>query len=50
VRDSLELGRAVGVSGTPTVFMNGRKIGGITNLPYEMLKELAEFSEKQGGK
>ena len=50
IRESQELGRTVGVSGTPTVFMNGRKISGITNLPYEMLKELAEFSEKQGAK
>jgi protein-disulfide isomerase len=45
VRDSLELGRAVGVTGTPTVFLNGRKIAGITSIPYEMLKELARFAE-----
>jgi len=50
VRDSLELGRTVGVGGTPTVFLNGRKIAGITTLPYETLKELAEFAEKPASK
>lgn len=50
VRDSLELGKAVGVSGTPTVFLNGRKIGGITNLPFETLKDLARFTASPGSK
>jgi len=50
VRDSLELGRAVGVTGTPTVFINGRKIAGITTLPYETLKDLARFAESPGSK
>jgi protein-disulfide isomerase len=50
VRDSLELGRAVGVTGTPTVFINGRKMAGITTLPYETLKDLARFAESPGSK
>ena len=50
VRDSLELGKQVGVSGTPTVFLNGRKIAAITTIPYETLKDLAHFSESQGPK
>ena len=45
VRDSLELGRNVGVTGTPTVFLNGRKIAGVTSISYEMLKDLARFAE-----
>jgi protein-disulfide isomerase len=45
LRDSLELGKAVGVTGTPTVFLNGRKIASITSIPYEMLKDLARFAE-----
>jgi protein-disulfide isomerase len=45
VRQSLELGKAIGVNGTPTVFLNGRKISGITSLPYDMLKDLARFAE-----
>jgi len=50
VRDSLELGKAVGVSGTPTLFINGRKIAGVTSIPYDMLKDLAHFAESPGAK
>jgi len=50
VHDSFELGKAVGVTGTPTVFINGRKIAGITSLPYDMLKDLARFAESPGAK
>ncbi len=50
VRDSFELGKAVGVTGTPTVFLNGRKIASITSLPYDMLKELARFAESPASK
>ncbi|MGA9210429.1 MAG: DsbA family protein [Terriglobales bacterium] len=49
-RDSLELGKALGVTGTPTVFLNGRKIGGVTSMPYDTLKDLAHFAESQGSK
>lgn len=45
VRQSLELGKSVGVGGTPTLFLNGRKISGITSLPYDTLKDLARFAE-----
>lgn len=43
---SLALGRAVGVTGTPTIFINGRKtdLGGA---PIEYLKNLVEFEAKQ---
>ena len=50
VRDSLDLGKAVGVTGTPTVFINGRKIAGVTSLPYDMLKDLAHFAESPAPK
>jgi len=50
VRDSFELGKAVGVGGTPTVFLNGRKIAGVTSIPYETLKDLARFAEGTGPK
>jgi protein-disulfide isomerase len=50
VRDSLDLGKAVGVSGTPTVFVNGRKIAGVTSIPYDTLKDLAHFAEGTGPK
>ena len=44
VADSFELGKAVGVTGTPTVFLNGRKISALTTIPYELLKDLARFA------
>jgi protein-disulfide isomerase len=50
VRDSFELGKTVGVTGTPTVFVNGRKIAGLTSIPYEMLKDLARFGESPASK
>ena len=45
IRQSLELGKDVGVTGTPTIFLNGRKIAGVTAIPYETLKDLAKFAE-----
>jgi protein-disulfide isomerase len=50
IRASFGLGKTVGVTGTPTVFINGRKIGSVTNIPYEMLKDLARFSESPASK
>jgi protein-disulfide isomerase len=48
VQRSIALGTAVGVSGTPTLFINGRKIGNLGGLPYEVLKGLTEFAAKEG--
>lgn len=45
VHESFDLGKGVGVTGTPTVFLNGRKIAGITSIPYEVLKDLAHSAE-----
>ncbi len=42
VRESLALGKAVHVTGTPTLFVDGRKIGNVTGIPYEVLKALVE--------
>ena len=47
VEKSVALGQAVGVSGTPTVFINGRRIGNVVGLPPEILKGLVEFAAKQ---
>jgi protein-disulfide isomerase len=43
-------GTAVGVTGTPAVFINGRKIAGA--YPWDMFKKIAdeELAKKQGGK
>jgi protein-disulfide isomerase len=45
---SLALGKSVGVTGTPTLYVNGRSIGNIAKVPAETLKNLVEFAAKQG--
>lgn len=44
---SIALGKSVRVTGTPTLFINGRTIGNLGSLPPEMLKKLVEFAAKQ---
>ncbi len=48
INESIELGKEVGVNGTPTLFLNGRKIVGATSIPYETLKSLADYASKPG--
>ncbi len=43
VNASLELGRSLGVSATPTVFINGRKVTQLGSIPYDKLKTLVQF-------
>jgi protein-disulfide isomerase len=43
---SLALGKAVEVSGTPTLFINGRRIGSLSQIPAETLKALVDFAAK----
>jgi protein-disulfide isomerase len=43
IQESMELGKAVGVNSTPTVFIQGRKVQSIVDLPYEQLKAMVEF-------
>ncbi len=47
---STELGKQLGVTGTPTVFINGRKIQSLGQLPYETLKKLVEFEVAESRK
>jgi protein-disulfide isomerase len=47
VQDSITLGMSLGVKGTPTLFINGRKIRGIAEFPYESLRKLVEFEANQ---
>jgi protein-disulfide isomerase len=44
---SLALGKAVNVTGTPTLFINGRSIGNVSQVPAASLKGLVDFSAKQ---
>ncbi len=45
---SLALGKAVNVTGTPTLFINGRTIGNVSNVPADTLKGLVDFAAKEG--
>ena len=45
---SLALGKAVNVSGTPTLFINGRSIGNVSQIPAANLKGLVDFAAKEG--
>jgi len=47
IQDSIDLGMALGVSGTPTVFINGRKFTSIAGIPYDQLKKVVEFDASQ---
>jgi len=44
---SVALGTAVGVTGTPTVYINGRHIGNVVGIPEDVLKSLVDFAAKQ---
>jgi protein-disulfide isomerase len=48
VEHSVALGKSVGVTGTPALFINGRRIGNPSGIPYEALKSLFEFAAKPG--
>ena len=47
VEASLALGREVEVTGTPTLFINGRSIGDVNHVPAQTLKGLVDFAAKQ---
>lgn len=44
---SLAMGRELKITGTPTLFINGRPVGNVGNVPYEVLKQLVEFEANQ---
>jgi protein-disulfide isomerase len=43
VRQSMALGVALDVTGTPTLFLNGRKVSNVNGVPYEVLKGIAQY-------
>jgi protein-disulfide isomerase len=45
VEASLDLGKSVGVTGTPALFINGRSMAGTT--PVDVLRKVVEFSATQ---
>jgi len=44
---SIALGKSVDVTGTPTLFINGRKIGSVDTRKGDVYKSLVEFAAKQ---
>jgi len=51
VRESMALGEKVGVSSTPTFYINGRRLVGFGNgVPYEVVKEMVDFDIANAGK
>jgi protein-disulfide isomerase len=47
VQKSIDMAKELQVTGTPTLFVNGRPIGNLGGLPYETLKALVEFEASQ---
>jgi protein-disulfide isomerase len=50
VKKSLDLGQALEVAETPTVFINGRRVKSISSIPYDRLKVLVQFEIDHAGK
>ena len=50
IESSIALGKAVGVSGTPTLFIAGRKFMSLGDQTYPILKNFAGFEAKQENK
>lgn len=50
VQKSLDLGAALAVNQTPTVFVNGRPVLGLAAIPYDTLKKLVQFEIDHAGK
>lgn len=47
IEASIALGKAVHVTGTPTIFVNGRPLSG--NIPADVLKQIIDFAGSQQG-
>jgi len=44
---SMALGKSLGVDATPTLFINGRRVMGVAEIPYEKLKQIVDFEIEQ---
>ena len=44
---SVALGKSVNVTGTPTLFINGRSVGNVSQIPAASLKALVDFAAKE---
>ena len=50
VNQQYQLGVSLGVTGTPTLFLNGRKIANVNDTPIEIMKEMVDFEAQQSAK
>jgi protein-disulfide isomerase len=50
VKKSMDLGQALDINETPTVFINGRRVKTIASIPYEQLKALVQFEIDHAGR
>lgn len=50
IKKSMDLGQSLEVNQTPTVFVNGRRVLGPADLPYDQLKMLVQFEIDHAGK
>jgi protein-disulfide isomerase len=50
IKKSQALGATLDVNETPTVFINGRRVSGVANIPYDNLKQLVQFEIDHAGK
>ena len=49
VRDSMALGEKLNVNSTPTFFINGRKVVGFVNVPYDTVKSMVDYEVANPG-
>jgi protein-disulfide isomerase len=47
INRSVELAKTIGVTGTPTLYINGRRVGNPSATQYDALKTVVEFEEEQ---
>ncbi len=47
IKRSMELGKELDVTSTPTLFINGRKIPNLGQVPYDKLKGMADYLAKK---
>ena len=51
IRESIALGEKVGVSSTPTFFIDGRRLQGFgSNVPYDVVKQMTDYYVSNAGK
>jgi len=46
VRQSIALGEKLNINSTPTFYINGRKVAGFVNTPYEAVKAMVDYELK----